>query len=42
MNKMALSYPNIKFILENNDKELLNTTGDGNLLKVIYAVYGKR
>ena len=40
MNKMALSYPNIKFILENNDKELLNTTGDSNLLKVIYAVYG--
>lgn len=40
MNKMALSYPNIKFILENNDKELLDTTGDGNLLKVIYAVYG--
>lgn len=40
MNKMALSYPNIKFVLENNDKELLNTTGDGNLLKVIYAVYG--
>lgn len=40
MNKMALSYPNIKFILENNDKELLNTTEDGNLLKVIYAVYG--
>ncbi len=40
MNKMALSYPNIKFLLENNDKELLNTTGDGNLLKVIYAVYG--
>ena len=40
MNKMALSYPNIRFILENNDRELLNTTGDGNLLKVIYAVYG--
>ncbi len=40
MNKMALSYPNIKFLLANNDKELLNTTGDGNLLKVIYAVYG--
>ena len=40
MNKMALSYPDIKFILENNDKELLNTTGDGNLLKVFYAVYG--
>ena len=40
MNKMDLSYPNIRFILENNDRELLNTTGDGNLLKVIYAVYG--
>lgn len=40
INKMALSYPNIKFILTNNEKVLLNTTGDGNLLKVIYAVYG--
>lgn len=40
VNKMALSYPNIKFVLINNDKVLLNTAGDGNLLKVIYAVYG--
>ena len=40
VNKMALSYPNIRFILINNEKTLLNTTGDGNLLKVIYAVYG--
>ena len=40
VNKMALSYPFIKFVLTNNEKELLNTTGDGNLLKVIYAVYG--
>ena len=40
VNKMALSYPSIKFVLINNDKELLNTAGDGNLLKVIYAVYG--
>lgn len=40
VNKMALSYPLIKFVLINNDKELLNTAGDGNLLKVIYAVYG--
>ena len=37
---MALSYPSIKFVLTNNEKELLNTTGDGNLLKVIYSVYG--
>ena len=40
VNKMALSYPSIKFVLTNNEKELLNTTGDGNLLKVIYSVYG--
>ena len=40
VNKMALSYPSIKFVLTNNEKEILNTTGDGNLLKVIYAVYG--
>ena len=40
VNKMALAYPNIKFILINNDKELLNTDGTGNLLKVINAIYG--
>ena len=40
VNKMALSYPNVKFILTNDDKELLNTDGSGNLLKVINAIYG--
>lgn len=40
VNKMALSYPNIKFVLTNNGKELLNTDGSGNLLKVIYHIYG--
>ncbi len=40
VNKMALSFPNIKFVLINNDKELLNTDGKGNLLKVIHAIYG--
>ena len=40
VNKMALSYPNIKFILINNSKELLNTDGSGNLLKVINSIYG--
>ncbi len=38
--KMALSYPNIKFTLSNNGKVLLNTAGDGDLRKVIYAIYG--
>ena len=40
MNKMALSYPNIKFTLINNDKVLLSTDGSGDLLKVIYEIYG--
>lgn len=40
MNKMALSYPNIKFTLINNDKVLLQTDGNGDLLKVIYEIYG--
>ncbi len=40
LNKMALSYPNIKFTLINNDKVLLKTDGNGDLLKVIYEIYG--
>ena len=40
INKIALSYPNIKFTLTNNDKVILNTPGDGNLLKVINSIYG--
>lgn len=40
VNKMALSYPDIKFILINNEKELLNTNGSGDLLKTIFDIYG--
>lgn len=40
VNKMALSYPNIKFRLTNDERELLNTDGSGNLLKVIKSIYG--
>ena len=40
INKMALANPNVKFTLINNDKVLLETSGDGNLLKVIYAIFG--
>ena len=40
IDKMALSYPNIKFTLMNNDKVLLKTDGNGDLLKVIYDIYG--
>ena len=40
INKMALSYPIIKFTLINNDKVLLDTDGKGDLRKVIYQIYG--
>lgn len=40
VNKIALSYPDIKFTLTNNGKIILNTPGDNNLLKVINAIYG--
>lgn len=40
VNKMTLSYPNIKFTLINNDKVLLDTDGKGDLRKVIYQIYG--
>ena len=40
INKIALSYPDISFLLINDGKKLLNTDGSGNLLKVINAIYG--
>ena len=40
VNKIALSYTNIRFKLTNDDKELLSTNGSSNLLKVINSIYG--
>ena len=40
MNKIALSHPNIKFTLMNNDNVLLRTDGSGQLLKTIRDIYG--
>jgi len=40
VNKIALSYPNIKIKLVNDGRELLNTDGSGNILKVIKNIYG--
>ena len=40
VDKIALSFPDIKFVLVNNDNVLLNTDGSGNLLKVIKNIYG--
>ncbi len=39
VNKMALANPHIGFTILNNDKELLRTYGNGELLEVIQAVY---
>ena len=40
VNKIALSYTNIRFKLVNDEKEILNTNGGGNLLKTINSIYG--
>lgn len=38
--KLAFSYPNIKFELTNNGKTLVKTSGSNNLHKVIHEIYG--
>ena len=40
MNKLALSRPDIRFTLINDDKQVLKTDGSNNLLKVINSIYG--
>jgi len=40
MNKLALSRPDIRFTLINDDKVVLKTDGSNNLLKVINSIYG--
>ena len=41
INHAALSHPDIRFVLSNNDKVILQTDGSNNLLKVINEIYGK-
>lgn len=38
--KISLSYPNISFKLINDEKVILSTEGNGDLLKVIHTIYG--
>ena len=40
MNKIALSHPNIRFVVTNDGKEHLRTDGSGNLLKCIKNIFG--
>ena len=38
--KLAFSYPGIKFELTNNEKTIVKTSGSNNLLKTIHEIYG--
>lgn len=40
VNRLSLAYPNIAFTLIHNDRLILNTNGDGNVLHVLAAIYG--
>ncbi|MBU9714468.1 DNA mismatch repair endonuclease MutL [Evansella tamaricis] len=40
INRMALAHPEVAFHLTHNGKTLLQTTGNGDLLRVISAIYG--
>lgn len=40
INRLALSHPNISFRLRHNDRELLRTNGNGDVLQVLSAIYG--
>ena len=40
VDKIALSHPNIRFVLTNNGSTMLNTDGKGDLLKTINNVFG--
>lgn len=41
LTRLALSRPDVRFKLVNNDKEVLSTSGDGDLEHAIKALYGK-
>ncbi|ANC76944.1 DNA mismatch repair protein MutL [Fictibacillus phosphorivorans] len=40
VNRLALANPEVSFRLKHNGKELLHTSGNGNLLQIIASVYG--
>lgn len=41
LEKLALSHPDISFVLSNNNLVSMRTTGSGDLLKTIHEIYGK-
>ncbi|AGB40927.1 DNA mismatch repair protein MutL [Halobacteroides halobius DSM 5150] len=41
INRLSLAYPKISFSLMHNDRQIVETTGNGNLLDVIFNIYGR-
>lgn len=41
INRMALAHPEVAFLLTHNGKKLFQTSGNGQLLQVIYQIYGQ-
>ncbi len=41
ISRFALSHPEIAFVLVSDGREAFRTTGQGNLLEVVYMVYGR-
>ncbi|UWD47244.1 DNA mismatch repair endonuclease MutL [Clostridioides difficile] len=41
INKLAIGNPNVQFKYINNNKQMLNTPGDGKLINTIRSIYGK-
>ncbi len=41
MNKMALSHPNIRFILSHDGRVVFQTSGNGNVQEILYQMYGR-
>lgn len=42
MHRFSLAYPDVRFNLFNNDKEIFRTSGNGNLKQVIANIYGRK
>ncbi|ENH96675.1 DNA mismatch repair protein [Gracilibacillus halophilus YIM-C55.5] len=42
MNRVAVAHPNIRFELIHNEKQMFQTTGRGDMLQIISAIYGRK
>ncbi len=40
LHKLALAHPRVSFTLTHDDKRVFQTTGDGDQMKILYAMYG--